>query len=435
MLIANSFVSSGMRTRSSVRIHDCVSRSSVKIATPRPTRQHELRLRTVHRIAGGDLPRARLQERLLVGRHDPSAHPQDREDRADRHVDVDVRRAVERVEQQQVLAARIVLGDREDGRHLLGRHRGEVAAPFVGLEQDLVGDHVELLLGLALDVAGAGLAEHAAERALADLERDLLAGAGDDFDQQAQRGLQRGRRRRSCVIALLFDQVAGQRDAAARADGSAMRVSEGRKRDARACDRARVRRTAPCRRSPARRSTGPSRARTDSSACCADACSAGPNLRQRSSARARRPATDGLIASSEQDLVGPERMAASVGAMERGCVAVEEAAEQRAHLVRIGRRIRRMPRQRRDAVEHAIVGLEGGGLDAQPLVDDQRVACGSVDRSRPTRALLALGDSRVVLRRVDDRDERARAGPSCCPAVDHCRSSRSCASRSSSRAR
>jgi hypothetical protein len=39
------------------------------------------------------------------------------------------------------------------GRPFLGRERGEVAAPFVRLEQDLVGEDVQLLLDLALDVA------------------------------------------------------------------------------------------------------------------------------------------------------------------------------------------------------------------------------------------------------------------------------------------
>jgi selenide, water dikinase len=73
--------------------------------------------------------------------------------------------------------------------HLLGRQRGEVAAPLVGLEQDLVGDHVELLLRLALHVLRARRAQHAGERALADGDADRLAGARDDLDQQAQVGL------------------------------------------------------------------------------------------------------------------------------------------------------------------------------------------------------------------------------------------------------
>ena len=48
----------------------------------------------------------------------------------------------------------------------LRSHGRQVTAPLVGLEQDFVGDHVELLLRLALHVVGTGLAEHARERAL-----------------------------------------------------------------------------------------------------------------------------------------------------------------------------------------------------------------------------------------------------------------------------
>jgi hypothetical protein len=65
---------------------------------------------------------------------------------------------------------------------------GQMPAPLVGLEQDLVGDDVELLLRLALHVAGAGLAQHATERALADAIEIALHGARHHLDQQAQVG-------------------------------------------------------------------------------------------------------------------------------------------------------------------------------------------------------------------------------------------------------
>ena len=120
--------------------------------------EHEHRGRAVDREARRHLVAPRLQERglvrlahLAVGRLRAA---QDREDGADRDVDVDVGRAVERVEQQQVLAARVVRRDRPRLLHLLGGERGEVAAPFVRLEQDLVRQHVELLLRLALHVLG-----------------------------------------------------------------------------------------------------------------------------------------------------------------------------------------------------------------------------------------------------------------------------------------
>src|SRR5690606_16362170 len=113
--------------------------------------------------------------------------------------------AVEGIEQQQVVAARVGVGNRVAVLHLLGRAGGEVAAPGVGLEQDLVADDVQLLLRLALDVAGAGIAEHAAERALADRDRDAGAGARDHGDQLAQVGV-------DATGALLLDQMAGEGD-------------------------------------------------------------------------------------------------------------------------------------------------------------------------------------------------------------------------------
>jgi hypothetical protein len=77
----------------------------------------------------------------------------DAEHRADGHVDVDVRRAVEGIEQQAVLAALEVLGDRDDPLDLLRRHRAEPAAMVDGLDDRLVGEDVELLLDLALTFA------------------------------------------------------------------------------------------------------------------------------------------------------------------------------------------------------------------------------------------------------------------------------------------
>src|SRR3546814_458394 len=135
---------------------------------------------------------------------------QHREDRADADVDVDVAAAVERVEQQQVVAARIRVGDRLAVVHLFRRQPGQVPAPGVGLEQDVVAQHVELLLRLALDVdvrtavAALGVTEHAAQRALADRHRDPLAGARDHLDQQSQL-------RVDVAGTLLLDQEAGER--------------------------------------------------------------------------------------------------------------------------------------------------------------------------------------------------------------------------------
>ena len=112
-------------------------------------------------------------------------HPQHREDAADREVHVDVGRAVQRVEDQQVIAV-LALGRRDRRIHLLGGERGGVPAPFDRAQEDVVGGHVEALLPLALRVGGARLAEHAGERAAADQGRDRLAGERDREQQAVQ---------------------------------------------------------------------------------------------------------------------------------------------------------------------------------------------------------------------------------------------------------
>jgi hypothetical protein len=93
---------------------------------------------------------------------------------------------------------RVAVGHHVDAVHLLAGHGGQVAAPFVGLDQHLVGDDVELLLDLALHVLALGAAQHAAQRALVDGVADALAGARDHFQQQAQ--LRRGCGRRRAAV-------------------------------------------------------------------------------------------------------------------------------------------------------------------------------------------------------------------------------------------
>jgi hypothetical protein len=92
-----------------------------------------------------------------------------------------------------------------------------MAAPFVGFEQDFVGNHVELLLHLALHVVAAGAAQHAGQAALADGDGDGLAGARDDFDQQAQVV------GNDVLVALFLDQEAGRKGARIIAPASAIR--------------------------------------------------------------------------------------------------------------------------------------------------------------------------------------------------------------------
>src|SRR5260221_14086958 len=97
--------------------------------------------------------------------------------------------------------------------HPLGHHAGKVAAPFATAEHDLVGDEVERLLVLALNVDAAGRAARAAhepagppqgrmaaecearrhlyKRAAGDGAGDVLARGLDVVDERDQLGAAR----------------------------------------------------------------------------------------------------------------------------------------------------------------------------------------------------------------------------------------------------
>jgi hypothetical protein len=133
---------------------------------------------------------AGLQEVRFGRRARRVGRTQHREDRADRHVDVQVARAVERVEHQQVGAARHGVGDRQRLVHLLAGHAGEVPAGLDVVDEQLVGQDVELLLLLALDVHVAAVAVVAGEHAAPDRRRDVLARRLDVVEQGGQVGVE-----------------------------------------------------------------------------------------------------------------------------------------------------------------------------------------------------------------------------------------------------
>src|SRR3970282_1052294 len=95
-------------------------------------------------------------------------------------------------------------GDRVELLHLLGDHRRERAAPFVGAPEDVVGQDVELLLALALRVRGSRFAERAAERALAEERGAALAAEAHVVQQRSEAAAGAGR------LALLADQELGK---------------------------------------------------------------------------------------------------------------------------------------------------------------------------------------------------------------------------------
>ena len=169
-----------------------------------PAGNHQHGRRAVQRIACASLRGAGLQE-ILRGRiFDALGRAQDRENRADGNVHVDVGRAVERIKHQQILALRISGRNGIDIIHFLGSHRGQVACPFGRFDENFVGDDVQFLLGFALHVLAARAAQHADQRTLVDIVCDLFAG---DHDVADQAGKIAARARNG---ALLFDDELDQ---------------------------------------------------------------------------------------------------------------------------------------------------------------------------------------------------------------------------------
>ena len=169
-------------------------------------RQHQQRRGAIDRIACGKLMRAGLQKRFFFWHMYTFGKAKHRENRADRDIDIDVGRTIERVEEQQKFALRIAVRNGVGMVHFLGGHRGQMAAPFVGFEQGLVGDHIELLLHFALNVLGSGLAQDAGQVTLAHAITDSLAGARHHLEQEPQLGWNQ------VFFALFFDQILREAD-------------------------------------------------------------------------------------------------------------------------------------------------------------------------------------------------------------------------------
>ena len=138
-------------------------------------RQQEGGLSAVDHIAGRDLLLALAEERGggVIGRG-----AEDAENRGDRHIAVDVRRAVERV-----------AGDREFARRIEGQDRLFLFGSVIGgrrlaqgVDDQAVGDDVELALLVAV---GASAADFRAERA-------AQGAAGDDLRKRDARAGQTG---------------------------------------------------------------------------------------------------------------------------------------------------------------------------------------------------------------------------------------------------
>ena len=132
----------------------------------------------------------------------PAVVPHDAEDRADADADVAVGRAVERIEHDAIAAALVALAEEHRLLVLFGSEDGDVGPIAETAHDDLVGDHVELLLHLTVRVDVAVLTEHVLDTRTPDLVGDRLAGERDG--RQNPRKIARGVR-----VQLLLGQDVG----------------------------------------------------------------------------------------------------------------------------------------------------------------------------------------------------------------------------------
>ena len=116
----------------------------------------------------------------------------DREDGPDGDVDVDVGRAVERVEEDDVLALAALEEQRDRLGVLLGADEAHLAAAAQRADVLLVREQVQLLLDLVLHVDRSGVAEKVNEPGLADVAVDDLGGDGDVAEQTRELSLGAG---------------------------------------------------------------------------------------------------------------------------------------------------------------------------------------------------------------------------------------------------
>ena len=115
------------------------------------------------------------------------AHPPvDAEDRPDRGVDVDVGGAVERIEEDHVLAGAVLRGNRDHLLVFFRPHHADPAGELEGLLDRFIGEDVELLLLLALHVSVLRRAQDVHQPRPANGRRDQLGGEGDVVEQAGE---------------------------------------------------------------------------------------------------------------------------------------------------------------------------------------------------------------------------------------------------------
>ncbi len=131
--------------------------------------------RAVDHVAGGHDIAAWLKtidERTwTVARSDSAMHGKDR---PNRRVDIDIARAIERIELKDVLALGVLRRDGDRLFHLFAAEHADMTALLNAIDDRVVGEDVELLNFFSLNVHFAGEAENVHEAGLAHLRADDL---------------------------------------------------------------------------------------------------------------------------------------------------------------------------------------------------------------------------------------------------------------------
>src|SRR6185437_1183605 len=140
----------------------------------------------VDHVARRHLAATRLQHVLHLPASTARDLAQNGEDGAHRNVDVDIGRPVQRIEEETVLAATEVVRNLDDVRLFLRRHGAEAAAVVQGLDDHVVGEHVQLLLNLALYIMVFGGTDYVRQAGHADLVGDHLGRERDVVQQPGQ---------------------------------------------------------------------------------------------------------------------------------------------------------------------------------------------------------------------------------------------------------
>ena len=127
-----------------------------------------------------------------------------REDGTGRTVDVDIAGTIQWVESQQIVTAWIAVRDRIMFIHLFRGNACQQAGALHGIDEDLIGDDIQLLLLFALHIFLPGRAQNARQFSQSDQVRQALA-RGRDIVEQRREGTTR-----FVLRAALLDNVLGK---------------------------------------------------------------------------------------------------------------------------------------------------------------------------------------------------------------------------------